>query len=96
MLLVFGSKGVSGAETLAATANVFMGQTEAPLIIKPYVATMTRSELLALMIGLLMYAVDLRKDFYIRKESQPLFSNSINSSIDGVAAKLKKFFNDLF
>ena len=42
---------MSGAETLAATANVFMGQTEAPLIIKPYVATMTRSELLALMIG---------------------------------------------
>ena len=51
MLLIFGSKGVSGAETLAATANVFMGQTEAPLIIKPYVATMTRSELLALMIA---------------------------------------------
>jgi CNT family concentrative nucleoside transporter len=51
MLLVFGKKGVSGAETLAATANVFMGQTEAPLIIKPYVASMTRSELLALMIG---------------------------------------------
>ncbi len=35
MLYVFGSRGVSGAETLAATANVFMGQTEAPLIIKP-------------------------------------------------------------
>jgi len=51
MLYVFGNKGVSGAETLAATANVFMGQTEAPLIIKPYVATMTKSELLALMIG---------------------------------------------
>jgi CNT family concentrative nucleoside transporter len=51
MLLVFGRKGVSGAETLAASANVFMGQTEAPLIIKPYVATMTKSELLALMIG---------------------------------------------
>lgn len=51
MLWVFGSKGVSGAETLAATANVFMGQTEAPLIVKPYVAKMTRSELLALMIG---------------------------------------------
>jgi len=50
-LLVFGSRGVSGAEALAATANVFMGQTEAPLIIKPYVATMTKSELLALMIG---------------------------------------------
>jgi CNT family concentrative nucleoside transporter len=51
MLLVFGKRGVSGAETLAATANVFMGQTEAPLIIKPYVVSMTRSELLALMIG---------------------------------------------
>lgn len=51
MLLIFGKRGVSGAEALAATANVFMGQTEAPLIIKPYVATMTKSELLALMIG---------------------------------------------
>jgi CNT family concentrative nucleoside transporter len=51
MLLVFGRRGVSGAEALAASANVFMGQTEAPLIIKPYVRTMTRSELLALMIG---------------------------------------------
>ncbi len=43
--------GTSGAETLSATANVFMGQTEAPLIVKPYVPEMTRSELLALMIG---------------------------------------------
>ncbi|HVK10307.1 MAG TPA: nucleoside transporter C-terminal domain-containing protein [Gemmataceae bacterium] len=51
MMLVFGRKGVSGAEALAASANVFMGQTEAPLIIKPYVASMTKSELLALMIG---------------------------------------------
>ena len=47
-------------------------------------------------IGLLIYAVELRKDFYVRKESQPLFSNSINSSFDGVASKFKKFFNDLF
>ena len=43
--------GTSGAETLSAVANVFMGQTEAPLIVKPYVAGMTRSELLALMAG---------------------------------------------
>jgi CNT family concentrative nucleoside transporter len=43
--------GTSGAETLSAIANVFMGQTEAPLIVKPYVSRMTRSELLALMIG---------------------------------------------
>lgn len=42
---------LSGAESLAAAANVFVGQTEAPLIVKPYVAKMTRSELLALMVG---------------------------------------------
>ncbi len=41
--------GTSGAETLSVAANVFMGQTEAPLIVKPFVARMTRSELLALM-----------------------------------------------
>ena len=41
----------SGSETLAAAANVFMGQTEAPLIVKPYLARMTRSELLCLMTG---------------------------------------------
>ena len=43
--------GTSGAETLSAAANVFMGQTEAPPIVKPYVAGMIRSELLALMTG---------------------------------------------
>jgi len=43
--------GTSGAESLSATANVFMGQTEAPLIVRPYIPLMTRSELLALMIG---------------------------------------------
>jgi CNT family concentrative nucleoside transporter len=41
----------SGAETLSSAANVFMGQTEAPLIIKPYLARMTQSELLAVMVG---------------------------------------------
>jgi CNT family concentrative nucleoside transporter len=41
--------GTSGAETLSVSANVFMGQTEAPLIVKPFVLKMTRSELLALM-----------------------------------------------
>ncbi len=43
--------GTSGAESLSAVANVFMGQTEAPLIVKPYVPRMTRSELLAMMVG---------------------------------------------
>lgn len=42
---------LSGAESLAAAANVFVGQTEAPLLVKPYVPKMTRSELLALMVG---------------------------------------------
>jgi CNT family concentrative nucleoside transporter len=41
----------SGAETLSAAANVFMGQTEAPIIVKPYVPRMTQSELLSLMVG---------------------------------------------
>lgn len=41
----------SGAETLSSAANVFMGQTEAPIIVKPYVPAMTQSELLAMMVG---------------------------------------------
>lgn len=43
--------GVSGSESLAAAANVFMGQTEAPIVIAPYIPEMTRSELMALMTG---------------------------------------------
>ena len=42
---------LSGAESLAAAANIFVGQTEAPLIVKPYISRMTRSEILALMVG---------------------------------------------
>ncbi|MBI4249798.1 MAG: NupC/NupG family nucleoside CNT transporter [Elusimicrobia bacterium] len=43
--------GTSGAETLSASANIFVGQTEAPLLIKPYVAEMTESELMCVMVG---------------------------------------------
>lgn len=43
--------GTSGAETLSAAANVFVGQTEAPLVIRPYISSMTISELNAVMIG---------------------------------------------
>jgi CNT family concentrative nucleoside transporter len=43
--------GTSGAESLSAAANIFVGQTEAPLVIKPYVEKMTKSELMALMTG---------------------------------------------
>ena len=42
---------LSGAESLAAAANIFVGQTEAPLIVKPYLERMTRSELACLMTG---------------------------------------------
>lgn len=42
---------LSGTESLATAANVFVGQTEAPLLIKPYIAGMTRSEIMALMTG---------------------------------------------
>ena len=43
--------GVSGAESLAAAANVLVGHTEAPLVVKPYIGSMTRSELNAMMVG---------------------------------------------
>ncbi len=42
---------LSGAESLAAAAEIFLGQTESPLMIKPYVERLTRSELFALMTG---------------------------------------------
>jgi len=42
---------LSGAESLAAAANIFIGQTEAPLVIKPYLSRMSESEILALMTG---------------------------------------------
>lgn len=45
------SLGTSGAETLSAAANVFVGQTEAPLVIRPYISSMTMSELNAVMVG---------------------------------------------
>ncbi|NBB72350.1 MAG: NupC/NupG family nucleoside CNT transporter [Bacteroidetes bacterium] len=42
---------ISGAESLGTAANVFIGQTEAPLVVEPYVKSMTRSELMTLMTG---------------------------------------------
>jgi len=43
--------GTSGAESLSCTANIFVGQTEAPLMIKPYIKGMTQSEILTVMVG---------------------------------------------
>ena len=42
---------VSGSESLAVAANVFVGQTEAPLVVRPYIARMTESELITMMVG---------------------------------------------
>ncbi|NQT15144.1 MAG: NupC/NupG family nucleoside CNT transporter [Planctomycetes bacterium] len=42
---------VSGAESLSAAANVFVGMTTAPLVVRPYLPSMTRSELMAMMTG---------------------------------------------
>ena len=43
--------GTSGPESLSVSANIFVGQTEAPLVIKPYIKSLSRSELLAVMTG---------------------------------------------
>ena len=43
--------GSSGAETTSVSANIFVGQTEAPLIVKPFISKMTKSELMAIMVG---------------------------------------------
>lgn len=42
---------VSGAESLSAAGNIFLGQTEAPLLVRPYIERMTRSEIMCLMTG---------------------------------------------
>lgn len=43
--------GLSGAESMSAAGNIFLGQTEAPLLVKPFIDKMTKSELLCLMTG---------------------------------------------
>ena len=43
--------GTSGAETLSAVGNIFLGQTEAPLLVRPYISSMTKSEMTAIMVG---------------------------------------------
>ncbi|MDQ7040469.1 MAG: nucleoside transporter C-terminal domain-containing protein [Rhodothermus sp.] len=49
--LVSRTLGTSGAESLSVSANIFVGQTEAPLVVRPYLEKMTRSELMAVMTG---------------------------------------------
>jgi len=49
--VMYRSMGLSGPECMAAAANIFVGQTEAPLLIKPYLNRLTKSELMAMMSG---------------------------------------------
>lgn len=65
----------SGAETLSVSANVFMGQTEAPLIVKPFVPKMTKSELLALMASGMAHVSGGMMAVYIGYTSDLLGSN---------------------
>ena len=64
--------GTSGAESLSAAANVFLGVTEAPIIIRPYIAGMTQSELLALMTGGLATIAGTVMAIYISLGSDPV------------------------
>jgi cell division protein FtsA len=47
-------------------------------------------------IGLLLHALEIKKENYIRKDSGSMFASHMNNSFDGVSSKVKKFFNDLF
>lgn len=49
--IMFHTMHVSGAESLSNSANIFVGQTEAPLVVRPYIERMTRSEIMAIMVG---------------------------------------------
>ena len=49
--VMFKTMKLSGAESLSTAANIFLGQTEAPLFVKPFIAAMTRSELFCIMVG---------------------------------------------
>ena len=64
--------GTSGAESLSAAANVFLGVTEAPIIVRPFIAGMTQSELLALMIGGLATIAGTVMAIYISLGADPI------------------------
>jgi CNT family concentrative nucleoside transporter len=61
----------SGAESLAASANVFIGMTTAPLMIRPYLQTMTRSEIMAMMTGGMATAAGSTLPIYVAMGADP-------------------------
>ncbi len=72
--------GTSGAESLSCTANIFVGQTEAPLMIKPFIKTMTKSELLTIMVGGMATIAGSVMAAYIQMLGQS-FANSMGVSL---------------
>jgi CNT family concentrative nucleoside transporter len=86
----------SGAETLSAAANIFLGQTEAPLLVKPFIAGATRSELMAIMVGgfaniasgVLAAYVFMLKDYFPDIAGHLLAASIISAPCSLVVAKL--------
>jgi len=88
--------GTSGAETLSTAANIFVGQTEAPLIVKPFLDAATNSEMMAIMVGgfaniasgvLVVYS-DLLKDFVPNAGGHLALACFISAPATLVVAKL--------
>ena len=90
------SMGTSGAETLSTAANIFVGQTEAPLLVKPFLATATRSELMAIMVGgfaniasgVLVAYTDFLKDYVLNVGGHLAAACFISAPATLVVAKL--------
>ena len=90
------SMGTSGAETLSTAANIFVGQTEAPLLVKPFLATATRSELMAVMVGgfaniasgVLVAYTDFLKDYILNVGGHLAAACFISAPATLVVAKL--------
>lgn len=88
--------GTSGAETLSASGNIFLGQTEAPLLIKPFVAKMTSSELITVMIGgfatvaggVLAAYVAMLQDYFPQIAGHLLAASVMNAPAGLVLAKM--------
>ncbi len=94
--LVQKALGTSGAETLSTVGNVFVGQTEAPLLIRPYLPHMTRSELMAVMTGgfatiaggVMMIYVSLLKDTFADVAGHLLSASIMSAPAALVVAKI--------
>jgi CNT family concentrative nucleoside transporter len=86
--------GTSGAESLSNTANIFVGQTEAPLLIRPYIEKMTQSELLTIMIGgmatiaggVMAAYIQILGDSLSKASNIPLFDAQIRIAVQLLAA----------